>query len=630
MLSVLITFGAHGQNMVPNPGFENYNTCPAGIGCMLYSPAYTDFTYIQDWICPLDFSRSDYFHVCATVPDAGVPRNYFGYQPPHGGNGYAGIVAWLEYPASAKPYMSYIETKLTRAMVAGHKYRVSLWANVSAYYNVHFTWVGINKLGVHFSDTLLWDPVARCITASTDVADTTVFVADSARWIQVKGIYTATANSLYMTVGHFDDDAVYHMRDTVLRVGTDPEKFSYVYIDDVSVVPFPDTQSTRTTYCTHVLPYTIGGLKETGKYLWNTGDTTRSLVVDSLGWYNSGHTKYRWYIRQTFTFPDSAYRIDSVLVIYTPVLRIVGDDTTVCRGISVKRWANYSDFTNYSWSSGDNTDTISLTTPATYILTATDVCGDQKDTFRLANFSKTPPPVVHDTLVCLRVVIPPLGVQGQNIKWYLQPNDVTGTAVQPVLQTSRPGYDTVYVSQTLNGCEGTKARILIHIIRKPVFQLGVNDTVICNAKYFYAGKPDNSISFIWNTGETECCKKIDAPGIYILDGSNVCGHSYDTLEVVSYPCDSCLWAPNAFTPNGDGRNDVFNIKVRCPISGFKFIIYNRYGQAVFRGDNQRMGWDGTQHGVPQDPGVYFFFVQLETGIPGDDPKLLKGDITLIK
>jgi gliding motility-associated-like protein len=222
-----------------------------------------------------------------------------------------------------------------------------------------------------------------------------------------------------------------------------------------------------------------------------------------------------------------------------------------------------------------------------------------------------------------------LAVYGQNIKWYLHSLDTFSFDNQPLLPTNHRIHDTVYVTQTVNGCESPKSQIVVRIIEKPKFDLG-NDTILCHGKSFVLGKENDSIDFKWNTGQLGCCINVELPGTYILDGANVCGHYFDTVTIQSYPCDTCLWAPSAFTPNGDGRNDVFNVKVRCPIKEFKFVIHNRYGQTVFQGNAQHMGWDGTLFGVPQDPGVYFYFVELNTGIPDDDTKILKGDLTLIR
>jgi gliding motility-associated-like protein len=87
--------------------------------------------------------------------------------------------------------------------------------------------------------------------------------------------------------------------------------------------------------------------------------------------------------------------------------------------------------------------------------------------------------------------------------------------------------------------------------------------------------------------------------------------------------------PNAFTPNGDGKNDVFRPFPQA--KGFHtyhvFRIQNRWGQTVFECTNNKAEWDGTFNGVPQDMGVYFYYLKYDCG-----GKTLeeKGDVTLIR
>lgn len=71
--------------------------------------------------------------------------------------------------------------------------------------------------------------------------------------------------------------------------------------------------------------------------------------------------------------------------------------------------------------------------------------------------------------------------------------------------------------------------------------------------------------------------------------------------------ESLFELPNAFSPNGDGINDVYKIKQLQSIVKFNAYIFNRWGQELFRWDisNINEGWDGTFHGKKVKDGVYF-------------------------
>lgn len=68
--------------------------------------------------------------------------------------------------------------------------------------------------------------------------------------------------------------------------------------------------------------------------------------------------------------------------------------------------------------------------------------------------------------------------------------------------------------------------------------------------------------------------------------------------------------PNAFTPNGDGLNDVFKPTINQAIQYFSFEVFNRYGQMVFNTREYGTGWDGTYKGKKQPAGSYVYRIKF--------------------
>jgi len=94
-----------------------------------------------------------------------------------------------------------------------------------------------------------------------------------------------------------------------------------------------------------------------------------------------------------------------------------------------------------------------------------------------------------------------------------------------------------------------------------------------------------------------------------------------------------VYAPNAFTPNGDGDNDVFRLLADGDDALVRLLIlrvYNRWGEMVYEGSGalDRIGWDGTHNGKPAPSDVYAWLAEVEflTG----KKVLLKGDLTLLR
>jgi gliding motility-associated-like protein len=88
-----------------------------------------------------------------------------------------------------------------------------------------------------------------------------------------------------------------------------------------------------------------------------------------------------------------------------------------------------------------------------------------------------------------------------------------------------------------------------------------------------------------------------------------------------------LFVPSAFSPNGDGKNDMFNVANLTFEKILEFRVYNRWGQQVFEGTDNK-GWDGKWKGVPQDLGSYEYLVRV--GFPDGFVETFKGSVTLIR
>lgn len=88
-----------------------------------------------------------------------------------------------------------------------------------------------------------------------------------------------------------------------------------------------------------------------------------------------------------------------------------------------------------------------------------------------------------------------------------------------------------------------------------------------------------------------------------------------------------VFMPTAFTPNGDGRNDILK-PTTAGAARAVFKVFNRKGRVVFETNDLQSGWNGTYKGEPLDAGVYFWMIKVNEGNGLD--KVYKGDVTLIR
>ena len=211
-LSLVFTRSGNGQNLVPNPSFEDTVVCPIA-GDELYKA--------QFWSA---FRASpDYFHTCCNQSNyvVGVPQNDLGYQYPHSGNAYAGMIT---YDLTGSPYREYLGVLLTNPLVTGTKYFLSFYLNWSG--KIGFT-IANNKIGVVISDSL-YTPSSPYPINNNPIVYCDSIITDSIGWFKVNLSFIANSSGNYLIFGNFFDD----LNTDTMNLGMF-NQHAYYYIDDV-------------------------------------------------------------------------------------------------------------------------------------------------------------------------------------------------------------------------------------------------------------------------------------------------------------------------------------------------------------------------------------------------------------
>jgi gliding motility-associated-like protein len=91
---------------------------------------------------------------------------------------------------------------------------------------------------------------------------------------------------------------------------------------------------------------------------------------------------------------------------------------------------------------------------------------------------------------------------------------------------------------------------------------------------------------------------------------------------------SDLYIPSGFTPNNDGKNDVWEIPGMALYPDGIVTVYNRWGEKIFESKGYISNpWKGIYKGLLQPHGVYIYIIQLNAG---KTPQVIKGIVTLIR
>ncbi|HMF72600.1 MAG TPA: gliding motility-associated C-terminal domain-containing protein [Flavitalea sp.] len=124
-----------------------------------------------------------------------------------------------------------------------------------------------------------------------------------------------------------------------------------------------------------------------------------------------------------------------------------------------------------------------------------------------------------------------------------------------------------------------------------------NEATICKGENVKLETNTRFRSYSWSTGEFTSGISISQAGRYSVEVIDKLGcRWYDTIVVKLGECGISLTFPNAFSPNGDGRNDVFKPRMVKNIARYTLEVFNRYGQLVFKSRDTLLGWDGALMG----------------------------------
>ncbi len=121
----------------------------------------------------------------------------------------------------------------------------------------------------------------------------------------------------------------------------------------------------------------------------------------------------------------------------------------------------------------------------------------------------------------------------------------------------------------------------------------------------------NYDNYLWEPGgENSRFITITKAGLYTLRVGNTSGCYYsDSIRIKSI-CKPRLYIPDAFTPDGNGLNDVFK-PYALSLQNYHMTIYNRWGERIFETYSTNEGWDGTFNGKEATPDIYIYIIDAK-------------------
>jgi len=175
-----------------------------------------------------------------------------------------------------------------------------------------------------------------------------------------------------------------------------------------------------------------------------------------------------------------------------------------------------------------------------------------------------------------------------------------------------------------NGCSAFTDTFNVFTVDTTTMPFSIDDKVISCNNPVNIQLPSFE-SYLWSNGEVGPSITIHNAGSYWAVVSNNCGVYADTFKVTN---EGCLFVPTAFSPNGDGRNEIFRPKGIINPNGYSLNIYNRWGQLVFITTDITKGWNGMHNASHADVGVYNWHIRYRN--ENGKELFLKGNVTVIR
>jgi gliding motility-associated-like protein len=289
----------------------------------------------------------------------------------------------------------------------------------------------------------------------------------------------------------------------------------------------------------------------------------------------------------------------------------LGPDTLLCPKEIFPISASAAGATAYLWSTGEQTQTISVSNPGIYwcFVTISGQC-QVVDTMEVT-YRGDKNLDFHDTAICkgaTLVLDADFGTGTYN--WVADPpqrNDQNQTG-QSTYYVYEPG--TYSVVAQVGQCIYKDS---LHVAFNDSLDLNIGrDTTLCIGEAFVLHVKTNANSFAWQDGSMATSYVVGDSGIYQVIAQNGCGMDTAAVHISRRVCSCELTLPNAFTPNFDGVNDIFRPLHPCDMTEYKMQIFDRYGKIVFQSSDFGKGWNGTYNGTPADDGTYIWMASYRS------------------
>lgn len=286
----------------------------------------------------------------------------------------------------------------------------------------------------------------------------------------------------------------------------------------------------------------------------------------------------------------------------------LGNDTTLCFGDNLL--LNVAgQGTDFLWQDGSMGSDFLVTAPGEYFVEVfVSGCIQLYDTIQVEYSSFGADGIrMEDTTMCpgLPVTLDATAPGAISYRWDNNSNDATRTV-------NSPGEYWVRITDGL--CRFFDTVTVTLADELPPDNNYLSDTALCKGSALSISIDADDASVLWSDGSEEADRLLLSPGFYRVTVSNACGSVKDSMRISHTNCDDdcLLYFPNAFSPGNDDLNERITLVPTCPLTDFEMLVFNRWGQLLFKTNDLNEGWDGTYQGVMSPMGMYMAIVKIRS------------------
>jgi len=343
------------------------------------------------------------------------------------------------------------------------------------------------------------------------------------------------------------------------------------------------------------------------------------------------------------------------IIVNTPQLT-VSNDTTVCTDSSTVTFSanSFGTSSEYIWSSNNqftdtinspitsNTITVSPSVTSTYHVQINNNGCYLTDsvTIYISSSSTT---IIGAQSICIGdsifLVVTNLNPSDTlTFDWSPDNSILSGDGTNSIWVN--PSSTTTYLvtSTTTNGCViNNEVTVTVDDLPNLTTDAWANEDSIVEGDFTQLNVTPNGYTYTWIPSESLNDPNAQFPTasptttttyVVTINGSGCSKTDTVVVYVSEIICDEpYVFVPNAFTPDGDGINDILYVRAH-PTSEIVFRVYDRWGELVFETFDEAIGWNGIFKGKEADPAVFDYY--LEVLCPGNEKFFKKGNVTLIR